>query len=102
MLCEGTEEVRDNKRHILVSQYETFMVKPNEGISEVFERFNRLINDLKLHEKYYDTKELNMKFLLTLLEHLEGRISSLRERDMCKKRYVVLYGVFKTHELKLF
>ncbi|KAL8111634.1 hypothetical protein AgCh_019381 [Apium graveolens] len=38
ILCEGTEKVRSNQRRILVSQYEGFMAKPKEGITEVFER----------------------------------------------------------------
>ncbi|XP_074355805.1 uncharacterized protein LOC141695460 [Apium graveolens] len=46
ILCEGTEEVRSNQRKILVSQYEGFMAKPKEDINEVFERLNKLINDL--------------------------------------------------------
>ena len=46
ILCEGTKDVRSNQRRILVSKYEYFMEKPKEVITEVFERFNKLINDL--------------------------------------------------------
>ena len=42
VLCEGTEEVKENKKHILVSQYEAFMAQPKEDITEVFERFHKL------------------------------------------------------------
>ncbi|KAL8093557.1 hypothetical protein AgCh_035440 [Apium graveolens] len=79
ILCEGTEEVRSNQRRILNSQYEGFMAKPKEGIIEVFERFNKLINDLQLHDKYYEVEEVNLKFLLALPDHLEQKISSIRE-----------------------
>ncbi|KAL8090009.1 hypothetical protein AgCh_039463 [Apium graveolens] len=71
ILCAGTEEVKSNQRRILISQYEGFMAKPKESITDVFKRFNKLINDLQLHEKYYEVKEVNLKFLLTLLDHLE-------------------------------
>ena len=71
ILSEGTEEVRSNQSQILVSQYETFMTKPKESITDVFERFNKLINDLQLHGKYYETHEINLMFLLTLPNHLE-------------------------------
>ncbi|KAL8118766.1 hypothetical protein AgCh_016318 [Apium graveolens] len=57
ILCEGTEEVRSNQRRILISQYEGFMAKPKESITDVFERFNKLINDLQLHDKYYEAEE---------------------------------------------
>ena len=61
------------------------MAKANESINEVFVRFNKLINDLQLHNKYYKTKEVNIKFLLTLPNHLESKISDIREgRDLSK------------------
>ncbi|KAK1388300.1 hypothetical protein POM88_016478 [Heracleum sosnowskyi] len=95
VLCEGTPEVRKNKKQILVSQSEAFMAQPKEGITEVFERFNKLINELKLYDKHCKTEEINMKFLLTLPDHLEPRISSLKERDLTKIGFDVLYGVLK-------
>lgn len=36
VLCEGTEEVRENIKHILVSQYEAFMDNPKKEIIEMF------------------------------------------------------------------
>ena len=103
ILCEGTIEVKDNQRQILVSQYEGFMANPNENITEVFERFNKLINDLQLHNKYYKTKEVNLKFLLTLPDHLESKISAIREgRDSNKITLQTLYGIIKTYELEFY
>ncbi|KAL8095602.1 hypothetical protein AgCh_036862 [Apium graveolens] len=102
ILCEGTEEVRSNQRRILISQYEGFMAKPKEGITDVFERFNKLINDLQLHDKFYDVEEVNLKFLLTLPDHLEQKISAIREgRDLSRITPEVLYGVLKTYELEM-
>ena len=43
---EGTEEVRENRLEILTSEYEHFKSTSGEGISEVFERYNKLINNL--------------------------------------------------------
>ncbi|KAL8131841.1 hypothetical protein AgCh_007668 [Apium graveolens] len=102
ILCEGTEEVRSNQRRILISQYEGFMAKPNEGITDVFERFIKLINDLQLHDKFYDVEEVNLKFLLALPDHLEQKISAIREgRDLSRITLEVLYGVLKTYELEM-
>ena len=56
-----------------------------------------------MHGKYYEKKEINMKFLLTLLDHLEHKISALIEgRDMGKVTLETLYGVLKIYELELF
>ena len=79
------------------------MAKPNESITEVFERFNKLINDLQLHNKYYETKEVNLKFLLTLPDHLESKISAIREGiDLNKTTLQTLYGILKTYELEFY
>ena len=79
IINEGTEEVRENRMEILTSEYEHFRSNPGEGISEVFERYNKLINNLNLHGKFYTIKEINRKFLLTLPPHLEHRITAIRE-----------------------
>ena len=46
VMMEGTEEVKENKTQILVATYERFKSNPSEGISEVFERYSKLIADL--------------------------------------------------------
>ena len=67
----------------------------------MFIRLNNLINNLNLNGKYYDNKEVNMKFLLTLPEHLEHRITAIREsRDLNEISLERLYGVLKTYELE--
>ena len=98
---EGTEEVRENRLEILTSEYEHFKSTSGEGISEVFERYNKLINKLNLQGKFYTQKEINRKFLLTLPTHLEHRITAIREsRDMNEVSLERLYGVLKTYELE--
>ena len=98
---EGTEEVRENRLEILTSEYEHFRSAPGEGISEVFERYNKLINNLNLHGKFYTIREINRKFLLTLPVHLEHRITAIREsRDMNEVSLEIIYGVLKTYELE--
>ena len=98
---EGTEEVRENRLEILTSEYEHFKFTAGEGISEVFERYNKLINKLNLQGKFYTQKEINIKFLLTLPTHLEHRITAIREsRDMNEVSLERLYGVLKTYKLE--
>ncbi|KAL8121453.1 hypothetical protein AgCh_018255 [Apium graveolens] len=78
------------------------MVKPKESIIDVFERFNKLINDLQLHEKYYEAEEVNLKFLITFPDHLEQKISAIREgKDLSRITMEVLYEILKMYELKM-
>ena len=68
----------------------------------MFGRFNKLINDLQLHDKYYEAEEVNLKFLLTLPDHLERKNSAIREgRDLSRITLEVLYGILKTYELEM-
>ena len=84
-----------------MAQHEQFGSNPGEWNSEVFIRFNNLITNLNLNGKYYDNIEMKLKFLLTILEHLEERITTIREsRDLNKISLDKLYGVVKTYELE--
>ena len=101
LLMEGTAEVKENRLDILTSQYEAFKSLSGESITQVFERYNKLLNDLNLHRKVYTSKEVNRKFMLTLPSHLEHKISSIRERDDINDMSIErLYGKLKTHEME--
>ena len=101
LLMEGTAEVKENRLDILTSQYEAFKSLPGENISQVFERYNKLLNDLNLHGKHYSSREVNRKFMLTLPSHLEHKISSIRERDDINEMSIErLYVKLKTHEME--
>ena len=101
LLMEGTAEVKENRLDILTSQYEAFKSLPGENITQVFERYNKLLNDLNLHGKVYTSREVNRKFMLTLPSHLEHKISSIRERDDINDMSIErLYGKLKTHEME--
>ncbi|KAK1397704.1 hypothetical protein POM88_007567 [Heracleum sosnowskyi] len=103
LLCEGSEEVKGNQGQILISQYEAFMAKPGEALTSMFERFSKLLTELQIHVKYYDRKELNVKFLLTLPDHLEHKTTAIREgRDLNNITFETLYGILKSYELELF
>ncbi|XP_074342639.1 uncharacterized protein LOC141680265 [Apium graveolens] len=79
-LMEGTKDVRQNRPDILTSQYEALKSLPGESITQVFERLNKLLNDLSINGKTYSQREVNKKLTLFLLHHLENKASSFRER----------------------
>ena len=53
LIMEGNNEVRENWLDILTSQYEAFKSLPVETITQVYERYNRLLNELCIHGKNY-------------------------------------------------
>ena len=94
-----TEEVRENRLEILTSDYEHFKSTSGEGISEVFERYNKSTTSWTFMKNSSTQKEINRKFLLTLPTHMEHRITAIREsRDMNEVSLERLYGVLKTYE----
>ena len=98
---EGTPEVKENMLDILTSQYEAFKSLSGESITQVFERYNKLLSDLNLHGKVYTSREVNRKFMLTLLAHLEHKIYSIRDRDEINEMFIeILYGKNKTHGME--
>ena len=61
-LMEGSEEVRENRYDMLIARYEAFQAIPGGNISQIYERFMLLLNELTLHGKTYPQKEINRKF----------------------------------------
>ncbi|XP_074336261.1 uncharacterized protein LOC141673416 [Apium graveolens] len=101
LLMEGTEYVRQNRLDILTSQYEAFKSLPGESITQVFERLNKLLNELSIHGKTYPQREVNRKFMLVLPHHLENKASSVREPvDFETMTLEKLYGKLKTREME--
>ncbi|XP_074374352.1 uncharacterized protein LOC141714750 [Apium graveolens] len=101
LLMEGTEVIRRNRLDILTSQYEVFKSFPRESITQVFERLNKLLNELSIHGKTYPQRKVNKKFMLVLPHHLENKASSIRKRvDFETMTLEKLYGKLKTHEME--
>ncbi|XP_074324069.1 uncharacterized protein LOC141660989 [Apium graveolens] len=102
LLMEGMEDVRENRLDILTTQYKAFKYLPGENITSVFERLNKLINELSIYGKRYEQKEINRKFMLTLPTHLISKGDSVRGRlDFKTMSLDKLYGKMKTHEMEL-
>ena len=57
LLMKGTAEVKENRLDILTSQYEAFKSLPRENLTQVFKRYNKLLNDLNLHGKISDPEK---------------------------------------------
>ena len=77
------------------------MENQGEELTIMFERFSKLLGELQLHGKYYDKKEVNLKFLLTLPNHLESRVTTIREgRNLNNVSLETLSGVPKSYELE--
>ncbi|KAK1379987.1 hypothetical protein POM88_026731 [Heracleum sosnowskyi] len=101
LIMEGTEDVQENRLDIMTSQYESFRSLLGESITQVFEKYTKLLNELTMKGKTYPLRETNRKFMMTLPHHVEHKSSSIRERiDFTKIPLEMIYGKLKTYEMK--
>ncbi|GJW62733.1 retrovirus-related pol polyprotein from transposon TNT 1-94 [Tanacetum coccineum] len=79
LLLTGNSQVKDNKIHLLVQQYEQFVISEDESIDSAFARFNTIITSLKALDECYSSKNYVRKFLRAL--HPKWRAKSkLKEK----------------------
>ncbi|KAL8093368.1 hypothetical protein AgCh_035297 [Apium graveolens] len=66
--CQGTTAIKKNRKTLLTQEYEHFDSRDNESLAEIYERFQKLLNDLSLANKEYDLEDSNLKFILAIPE----------------------------------
>ncbi|KAL8091751.1 hypothetical protein AgCh_034128 [Apium graveolens] len=83
-------------------QYEHFHFEESESLIDIFSRFKKLLYDLKLHGRVYQTKDSNLKFLRSLPNEWKPMTISLRNSQDYKEFTLErLYGILKTYELEI-
>ena len=100
--CQGTKEIKKNRRAILILEYEYFEAKSDESLTDVYDRFLTLLNELDLVGQMYPNEFSNTKFLRSLPEEWDVQTSIIRyENDLETVSLDELYGMLKTHDLEL-
>ncbi|KAK1372291.1 hypothetical protein POM88_028484 [Heracleum sosnowskyi] len=100
--CQGTSAIKKNKKTILTQEYEHFDSRSDETLTDTYDRFCKLLNDLSLVDKEYDLEESNLKFLLSLPEKWDLKAASIRDNyDLAETDLDEIYGLLKTHELEI-
>ena len=100
--CQGTVAIKKNRRTLLIQEYEQFEAKADESLTEVYDRFLSLLNELSLVGKVYDSEDSNTKFLRALTEDWDTQTSILRHHyDLNEISLDEIYGMLKTHDMEL-
>ena len=100
--CQGTIAIKKNRRNLLIQEYEQFEAKADESLTEVYDRFLSLLNELSLVGKVYDFEDSNTKFLRALTEDWDTQTSILRHQyDLNEISLDEIYGMLKTHDMEL-
>ncbi|KAK1403934.1 hypothetical protein POM88_003539 [Heracleum sosnowskyi] len=100
--CQGTGAIKKNRKTILTQEYEHFDSRTNETLTETYDRFCKLLNDLSLVDKEYELEESNLKFLLSLPEKWDLKTTTIRDNyELADTDLDEIYGLLKTHELEI-
>ncbi|KAJ9539006.1 hypothetical protein OSB04_031739 [Centaurea solstitialis] len=96
---EGTAVLMESRKIFLVRQYESFIHQKDETLSQIHQRFNCLLIDLKTIGTIYPNSEVVTKFMEALPEHWEIYTSCLTmSKDIKTLTLSELYGILLNRE----
>ncbi|GJS39723.1 ribonuclease H-like domain-containing protein [Tanacetum coccineum] len=76
----GNDESKKMQKYILKQQFESFFVSNSEGLHKGYDRFQRLLSQLKILGAGVSTKDANQKFLRVFESDIKG--SAVNEFDL--------------------
>ncbi|KAL8112712.1 hypothetical protein AgCh_020142 [Apium graveolens] len=101
--CQGTDAIKKNMRTILTQDYELFDSKSDESLTDLYDRFVKLLNDLSLVDKEYDLDDSNLKFLLALPESWDLKATIIRDNYALDETTLdEINGMLKTYKLEIY
>ena len=104
-LCEtyeGAAMIKDTRRGALMQDYELFRFKNGETISDGFDRFTLITNELALLGKRFDDSELVRKILRILPSTWDSKTNAIEEaHDLDKLTLSQLREKLQAYESKL-
>ncbi|KAJ9560830.1 hypothetical protein OSB04_005990 [Centaurea solstitialis] len=96
---EGTAVLMESRKIFLVRQYESFIHQKDETLSQIHQRFNCLLIDLKTIGTIYPNSEVVTKFMEAPPEHWEIYTSCLTmSKDIKTLTLSELYGILLNQE----
>ena len=99
--CKGTKPIQKNMKSLQIQEYEYFEAKSEETLTETYDRFTKLLNDMTMHDKYYDNEDVNTKFLRSLPEMYDEKTTAIREaNDLDEITLEAVYGKLRDYELE--
>ncbi|KAJ9557331.1 hypothetical protein OSB04_011945 [Centaurea solstitialis] len=99
VMYEGSNEVKKSKKITLVRKYEFFSHEKGESLTNYYNRFNSLLNDLLLLNKVYDNEEMLNKFMDGLPEFWENICTCIKtSKDLETMPLSVLFGTLVNYE----
>ncbi|KAL3503965.1 hypothetical protein ACH5RR_033806 [Cinchona calisaya] len=99
---EGSEDIREQKKSLLMAIYESFKMEPHENIDKMCCRLHDIVKDLKGLGKEYSLGEKNRKILNALAKEWEPKSIAIEEsKNLNSMPIESLINSLTSFELKL-
>ncbi|MQL96691.1 hypothetical protein Taro_029373 [Colocasia esculenta] len=99
---EGTDNVKETRIDILVTQYERFQMQPGESITQMFSIFTDTINGLASLGMTYEIGDMVRKILRYLPSSWTPKVTAIEEaNDLKRMSLEKLVESLKAHEIKM-
>jgi len=99
---EGTNDMKLERKHSLIQEYELFRMQSEESIADVHKRFTHIVNHVTGLGKVFDKEELNIKVLKCLDRCCQPKVTTIsKSRGLSKMSTAALFGKLMEHELEL-
>ncbi|XP_017227897.1 spindle pole body component 110-like [Daucus carota subsp. sativus] len=101
---ERLEVLKDskNRRALLIQDYERYETNPDEVLTDTYDHFLTLLNNLSLTGKEYEAEDSNTKFLRSLPEEWDTQSSIKRHPyDLSTVSLDEVYRLLKTRDLEI-
>ena len=100
--CQGTMAIKKKRRAVLIQEYKHFEAKPDESLTDIYDRFLTLLNNLSLVGNVYDREDSNTRFLRALNEEWETQTSIIRHQyDLEIITLDEVYGMLRTPNIEV-
>ncbi|KAL8147915.1 hypothetical protein AgCh_005295 [Apium graveolens] len=87
--CQGTMAIKKNRRAVLIHEYEHFEAKPHKSLTNIYDRFLTLLNNLSLVGKY-NYEIITLDEVYGMLRTYDLEVQQRKERNRRKGKSVAL------------
>jgi hypothetical protein len=79
IMCEGTDQIKENKLTLAMQKFESFKMKAGETVDKLDGRFTEIINELTSLGKEYSNREMALKILRALPKEWDMKVVAMSD-----------------------
>ena len=96
---EGTQMVKSAKLYVFKGKFDQFAMKKDESVSDMFNRLNEIVNELKGLSFDVKDEDFSQKFLRSLPSRYDTIVTLLVRGDLTKTTPTEVLGEVLTHDI---